>query len=150
MTNLRLSPETYVTPDVPAFRCILQLTGRSAAWVRLTGELDLANSSHLTHRLDQALGAARLIVLDLRQLTFMDSAGLAVIVAAHNRARRTRRRLVLVRGPAQVSRLLDVAGVSVRLEITNLKPVEADPVSADRASPREAPTLLGSSAHPMH
>jgi anti-anti-sigma factor len=125
MQNSRPFPDTCETADAEqasGFGCVVQHTGRDAAWVRLSGELDLASTSLLARRLDEALRTARLIVVDLRELTFMERASLGVVVAAHSRARRTERRLVLVRGPAQVSRLLDTTGLSNQLEITSLEP----------------------------
>ena len=71
------------------------------------GELDLVCAYPFDARLREieADGPA-LMVLDLRQLTFVDSAGIGRIVAAHLRARRARRRLVMVRGSRTVQRVL--------------------------------------------
>ena len=53
------------------------------------------------------------IVLDLSELSFMDSAGLAVILEAERRAGERRRSLVIRRPSRQVTRLLELAGVSL-------------------------------------
>ena len=84
-----------------------------------------------------ALSSARLVVADLRQLSFMDSTGLHLLIATDARARRSYRRLVIVRGPAQIDRLFELIGLSERLEIIDLKPVLARPAAlapADRPS----------------
>lgn len=59
------------------------------------------------------------ICLDLRQLTFLDSAGLARLLAARRRARKAGRRLVLVRGPAAVQRVFALTAVGEHFEIVN-------------------------------
>jgi anti-sigma B factor antagonist len=121
------SPEPFLPPPrgldslAPgSFGCALHHSGRDAAWLTLGGELDLAAASQLAPRLEEALAGARLVIVDLRGLTLMDSAGLAAIVTAHRRARRSGRRLVLVRGPEQVDRLLQITAVPDQLEITAL------------------------------
>ncbi len=131
-------PEAPPVREAAVFGCVLHHSGRDAAWIRLSGELDLATAPQLTMRLDEALISARLVVIDLRQLTFMDSTGLAVLINAHNRARRGERRLVLIRGPLQVDRLLKLTGLADRLEITDLQSVQARPTRTDRFAPHAA------------
>jgi anti-sigma B factor antagonist len=83
-------------------------------WLRLSGELDLATAPDLEQHL-RALeeGEGIRIVLELSGLTFMDSAGLTVIVEAERRAGERGRSLVM-RGPSrQVTRLLELAGVTL-------------------------------------
>ena len=57
----------------PPFVCSWRVGGSDAAWVRVAGELDLAASPQLRQRLGEAQCAVRLVVLDLRELTFIDS-----------------------------------------------------------------------------
>jgi len=64
------------------------------------------------------------VVLDLRQLTFMDPSSVQVIVDASVRAQRVKRRLILVRGPSQVDRVFTLTGAAKLLEIGDLDPVE--------------------------
>ena len=121
------------TPPVQTPACfarVVQHSSRGAAWIRLSGELDLATAGRLTRILDDALARARQVVIDLRQLTFMDSTGLGAVVRAHDRARTCEQRLVLIRGPQQVDRLLQVTGLSDRLEITDLMPIQAQAAPA--------------------
>jgi anti-sigma B factor antagonist len=107
----------------------LRTGGLDAAWVRVTGELDIATAPQLGETLRRAEESSQRLVLDLRQVTFMDSAGVHVIVDAGARAGAGGRRLVLVRGPSQVDRVLGVAQASDALEIVDLDPVEP-PVQA--------------------
>ena len=123
MPRFQSSPEPLADRncfDPAVFGCALSHSGRDAAWIRLRGELDLTGAPELEQCLDRALGSARLVVVDLRQLTFMDSSAIHLIVNAHNRALRTGRRLVLVRGPAQTTHLLDLTGLTHRLELVDL------------------------------
>jgi anti-anti-sigma factor len=71
--------------------------GADAAWVRVTGRLDLAAVPQLVRTLRQTQLRARLVVLDLRELQLLDSSGVHVIVNASIRARRLGGRLVLLR-----------------------------------------------------
>ena len=87
-------------------------------WLSLAGELDLSTAADLEEELR---GAERdgtgLVVLDLRELEFMDSSGLRVIVVADSRARELGRRLAIVQGPEPVARVFQVTGLDSRLEI---------------------------------
>ena len=113
----------------PEFRCTLRDGGLDGAWVRVTGELDIATVPQLKRLLGDAEGRARRVVLDLRELSFMDTSGVHVIVDASDRATSAGRRMVLVRGPSQVDRLLALTGARARLEIVDLNPAEP-PVQA--------------------
>jgi anti-sigma B factor antagonist len=101
----------------PAFVCSRTEDGLDAAWVRVAGELDLATVPQLERSLQEPQLQARLVVLDLRKLAFMDSAGVHAIVNASIRARHVGGRLVLLRGPANVDRVFRLAGSSDDLEI---------------------------------
>lgn len=75
-------------------------------WLRLSGELDIERAVQLDHVLRKACAQAFLVVLDVKGLTFMDTAGLHVIVDASVRARCLGRQLVVLQGPPHVERLL--------------------------------------------
>jgi anti-sigma B factor antagonist len=109
---------------VPRFDCTLRDGGLDAAWVRVTGELDIATAPQLAQMLGRAEERCQRVVLDLRQVAFMDSSGVRVILDANLRANAAGRRLVLVRGPSHVDRVLDLARASDGLESVDLDPVE--------------------------
>ena len=95
-------------------------TDGTAVVIGVSGELDLASAPALETELETAAASgASVLVLDLRELQFMDSTGLSVIVKAHQRLAETERRLCLVRGPQQVQRLLDLTGVAERLTLAD-------------------------------
>ena len=66
----------------------------------------------------------QLVVLDLRELTFMDWSGAHAVVDASLRARRTGRRLVVMHVAPQVKRMFAQAGSSGDVEIADLHLVQ--------------------------
>jgi anti-anti-sigma factor len=88
--------------------------------VRLVGELDVASSPVLERALEELVGVdAGVVVLDLRELEFMDSTGLRAVLVAHQAASDAGRRFGLVKGPEQVQRLLSLTQVADRLVIAD-------------------------------
>jgi len=80
--------------------------------ITLFGELDLATVDEVRHELEHAEASdVASIVLDLSGLTFMDSTGVRLLVEAHARSRADSDRLVLIRGPVSVQRVLEITGV---------------------------------------
>jgi anti-anti-sigma factor len=95
------------------------IDGRAAV-IALRGELDLAGAAELERelaRIDHEISGA--IVLDLRDLEFMDSSGLRLIAVSTERARAHGRRLVLVTGSEQVMRVFDITRMRERLEFVD-------------------------------
>jgi anti-sigma B factor antagonist len=116
----RLTVEHRLEPD----RVVLELAG----------ELDLTAAPRLADAITRAESdAARsILVLDVDALTFVDSSGLRVILAAHERARETgQRAFALTAGSPQVKRLLEIAGLEAHLETV------ADASAALAGPPRE-------------
>jgi anti-sigma B factor antagonist len=92
----------------------------NAVKIALRGELDLEHAYSFDEELRRVEGMnLRCICLDLRELTFLDSCGLARLVAARRRAMKAGRRLVLVRGPAAVQRVFQLTAVDEAFEIVN-------------------------------
>ena len=96
------------------------------ALVALTGELDVAGASLLEQEIERVLGDHDLkgLVLDLRELDFMDSTGLRLMVLADERARTEDRRLQLVRGKPDVQRVFEITRMTDRLDFVD-SPAEA-------------------------
>ncbi len=88
--------------------------------IAVAGELDLASSPALREELARATDAgAELLILDLRELVFMDSTGLSVVVKAHQQAADSGGRFAVVRGGKQVERLLALTGVGEQLIVVD-------------------------------
>ena len=101
------------------FRVEVRTEGQAAVVV-VRGELDLATSPELEEQLRRIWDTGNeQLVIDLRELEFMDSTGLSIIVKAHQRLTDEGRQLSLVRGSQQVQRLLDLTGVSERLKLVD-------------------------------
>jgi len=91
-----------------------------AAILSVSGELDLRTSPELEKRLGTAFDAGtELVILDLRQIEFMDSTGLRVLLGAHQRAHESGKRFALVRGADQVERVLTLTGVRDLLTVVD-------------------------------
>ena len=125
--------EALTLPDVnvghadrlaPAFVCSWTTRDLDAAWVHVAGELDIATTPQLEQALRQPKLQARLVVLDLRELAFLDTTGVHAIVNATLRAREAGRRLVLLRGPPHVDRIFTLSGSSADVEVIDIDPVE--------------------------
>jgi anti-sigma B factor antagonist len=66
--------------------------------VKLEGELTTLTADLLAAELGRVeAGRPRVLVIDLRELSFMDSSGLGELVKAHHRARHENGRLDLIR-----------------------------------------------------
>jgi anti-sigma B factor antagonist len=90
------------------------------AHVVLTGELDLSTIDRVEQELARVEREGPTVVaLDLSRLTFLDSSGLRVIVSADQRARREKRRFVVVRGPETVQRVFSITRLDEQLELVD-------------------------------
>ncbi|MDA0169525.1 anti-sigma factor antagonist [Solirubrobacter taibaiensis] len=81
-----------------------------AAAVRVSGELNLVTAPQVVQVLDEALEHARLIMVNVRDLSFVDDSGLQVLVDATRRARTSGARLVLVGVSAELAQWFAVTG----------------------------------------
>jgi anti-sigma B factor antagonist len=93
--------------------------GRAVFVIR--GELDLATAPELDTAIQARLADGQDVVVDLRELEFMDSTGLRVLVSAHARVEGTEQRFVIVRPlpGAAIEKILAVAGVEQVLELVD-------------------------------
>jgi anti-sigma B factor antagonist len=102
---------------VRGFALTIEPLAGDAVRVSLRGELDLEHAYTFDEEMRRVEGARpSCLVLDLRGLSFLDSSGLARLLAANRRARREQRRLVLVRGTKTVQRLLQITAVGHHFE----------------------------------
>jgi anti-anti-sigma factor len=84
--------------------------------VALAGELDLSTVADLEARIEEACsdGAGEL-VLDLEELSFMDSTGLSAILTTQDRCEGQGCELLLTEAQPAVHRLFELTGVLSRL-----------------------------------
>jgi anti-anti-sigma factor len=106
------------------FGLMIEELDSGAVVIAIRGELDLAHAYTFDEELRKVEDSRPpCIILDLRELTFLDSCGLARMLAARRRARRLRHRLLLVRGPAVIQRLFALAAVDEAFEMVSEVPV---------------------------
>jgi len=100
---------------------ILEVDSREqdgAVHLALIGELDLSTVEKVEEELRKAEdGGAETVVLDLSSLSFLDSTGLRTIVTADQRARKSGRRLAIVKGPGTVHRVFTITRLDERLDM---------------------------------
>ena len=88
--------------------------------VSLRGELDLSTVEKVEEELRRIEERGdKLLVLDLSGLTFLDSTGLRLMVTADQRARKSGRRLALVKGPDTVHRVFTITKLDERLKMVD-------------------------------
>ncbi len=88
--------------------------------VALRGELDLSRTLLLDSEL-QAVEAMRpqALVIDLRELDFVDSSGIARLIGARRRALRGGWQLLVVRGGEAVQRVMSLSAIDRALSLVD-------------------------------
>jgi anti-sigma B factor antagonist len=125
MPRAPISPDSIAArakASMPRFTCSWSDGALNAAWVHLSGELDIDTTPRLEQTLSDPESQARLVVVDMRELAFMDSSGVHAIVNASARARQRGRRLVVLRGPPEVDRVFALTGNSADVESREVEP----------------------------
>lgn len=110
-----------MTTDLPSFELGVDADDARVTYIP-RGELDLATVPELEEQVLAAIReGARSVVLDLRELTFMDSTGVRTIVAAHQVAEETGHDLRIVRPPrdSAVSRVIEISGIDAALGLVD-------------------------------
>ncbi len=89
---------------------ILSTAGRSTIQVR--GELDLSTAAQITGAVTRLVDEGhRFIQLDLKQLQFIDAAGLEALLEAHNALRAVHGEFVITNVPQLALRLVKLTGL---------------------------------------
>jgi anti-anti-sigma factor len=103
---------------VPSCHLTIEALGADAVHVRAQGDISGASAYTLDAELVRIEEKRpRCLILDLSDVTFIDSAGLARVLGAHRRAQRERRRFVVIEGTAAVRRLIALTALDQRLEL---------------------------------
>jgi anti-sigma B factor antagonist len=104
---------------VHGFGLTIDVATEGSGTVRVTvgGELDLVEAPAFQERLRQVeADAPEMVVLDLQGVRFMDSYGLAQLVAARRRARQSGHGLHVISGEGPIRRLVTMAGANDVIE----------------------------------
>jgi anti-sigma B factor antagonist len=116
-------PNGLVTVDVSGPPEDVRLT--------VTGEVDSSSAPLLRQHLDTVLdGQVAGITIDLGGVTFLDSAGLCVLAAAHRRSVAQQVRLRVLASSRAVIRPLQITGLWALLRVEHVEPPQADPTPA--------------------
>lgn len=95
-----------------AFRLTEQERQSGCREIQVEGELDLAVADQLREALDRVDRKYVQVLVSLERCEFIDSTGIAVIVAAHRRFAEEGRRMVVCAPHSQVLRVLSLTGLT--------------------------------------
>ena len=86
-----------------------------------SGELDMSNSEVLSNAISEARqGGATKLIVDLRELSFMDSSGLRLLLDTWNESKLSDRHLsIVVAKTGLVRRVLEVSGCDTILPVVD-------------------------------
>jgi anti-sigma B factor antagonist len=85
--------------------------------VEVSGEIDISSGRDLERELREVESRGpKILIVDLRGTTFIDSTGLRLLVTAQGRATEASRRMVIVQGPEAVQRIFQITRLDDRLE----------------------------------
>lgn len=132
--------------SLPKFRIDTRESG-SGTTIKLAGELDSATCTEVLERFERAAAAPHLrqLVIDLSEVSFIDSSGMRAIITVERRAEEDGLALALVPPPPAVTELLRVTGITDRLPLVanaDVAPAAVpfvERVEIDLARDRDAP-----------
>lgn len=108
-------PEDLADAVDPNELTVVTSTEGDAGIVRAVGELDANSAQHLRAAFDELFAAGHpTVVADLEGVSFIDSSGLSVLIAAYKQASARDVKLSLRSPSAAVIRLLEMTGQTER------------------------------------
>jgi anti-anti-sigma factor len=93
--------------------------GEGAVTIAFRGELDLSTAPVADQALQALDPGQRPLLVDLRELRFIDSTGLRAILEADGRIRQAGGAMVLIRGPRPVHRVFELTRADERRTIVD-------------------------------
>ena len=85
--------------------------------VSARGDIDISTLGKAVAALDSARTGAWTLILDLREVGFMDTSGVRLVIDEQRRAAEGGYRFAVVRGPRRVQRLFEIAGLAGQHEL---------------------------------
>jgi anti-anti-sigma factor len=104
--------DRHYNPAVATELSIIRRDKAGGVVLALSGELDVVSAPELERRVTAALAEHAHVTLDLSDLTFVDSAGVSVLIKAKQDAEANGRTLVLGRPTEQVYRVFALVGLA--------------------------------------
>jgi anti-anti-sigma factor len=84
----------------------------------LSGEIDLSTVEEAGERLREAVeGSDGTLAVDLREVSFLDSSGLRLLLQLNQEITDSGRRMVVVQGPRRVARVFELTGAASELDV---------------------------------
>ena len=98
---------------------ITQERSGDSALVTVRGEIDVASAPQLrTHLHELCTEDTRTVVVDLREVTFLDSSALGVLVGALRRCRENESEFRLVINSPRLLKIFEITGLTTVFEIS--------------------------------
>jgi anti-anti-sigma factor len=104
-----------VNPSSGDFEVEVRPHGPDGVVLAPQGELDISTAPRVREALRALDPRPATLVIDLRGLTFLDTSGLQLVLEERQSAAESGRRLILVRGSAELHRLFELAGLDEHL-----------------------------------
>jgi len=102
----------------PPFAISLAAVGEQSVRLEIRGELDLSTSPQLDDALRHELGGGRSVIVDLSQVTFIDSTALNTLIGALRSCESNGGSLAVSPSlPPQVTRVFEVTGLDAVIPI---------------------------------
>jgi anti-sigma B factor antagonist len=88
-----------------------------SAVVSVTGDVDLMSAPHLREAMEEALGRSPHLIVDVAEMTFIDSSGLSALVHAHRQAADAGGSMTVRRPSPTLKRLLSITHLETVLVV---------------------------------
>ena len=108
---------------------------RDYAIVTAAGEIDISTVTGLRERLSELAASGRPLVVDLDQVTFIDSAGLAALVGAAKRAAAHGGSLYAACARPKIRKLFRLTGLDRRIPLARTLDEAREALTAARTTP---------------
>jgi anti-sigma B factor antagonist len=93
-------------------------SGGEVELVKVTGEIDIGSAPRLLSCLNEAVGdCERPVVVDLTEVDFMDSTGLALLLNAHRRLSKRDKGFAVVSAEGPVHRVFTITDMAETLQV---------------------------------
>jgi anti-sigma B factor antagonist len=102
--------------ESPPLRCEVE-TKPDVTVLTVSGEIDMDTAADLTEAMTRALTHSKHLVVDLADVSFIDSTGLRSLVDIHIEASRTDREVKLAVGNGQARRPIEISGLNQVLSV---------------------------------
>lgn len=89
--------------------------------VSISGELDMAVAAAFERRLLDSVAGAEPVILDLSEVTYMDSTAIGALISVRKKANMTRGRFALVCKPGDTRRMIEYTGLDAAFDVVETR-----------------------------